>query len=158
MKNHKLIIGYGNPLRGDDGLGWEIADRLAADITDKSVSVITVHQLTPELAEPVSEAGLVVFIDASYEGKPGSWRCDRVVPDNAPADALGHHFNIPRLLDYAREVYHATPEAWVVSIAAESFDCHDKLTRTVRAALPEVVRFVREQIISQPTNREPAHA
>ena len=26
-----LVIGYGNPLRGDDGLGWEIASGLATD-------------------------------------------------------------------------------------------------------------------------------
>jgi hypothetical protein len=24
-----LIIGYGNPLRGDDGIGWQISDQLA---------------------------------------------------------------------------------------------------------------------------------
>ena len=26
-----LVIGYGNPLRSDDGVGWHVAERLADD-------------------------------------------------------------------------------------------------------------------------------
>jgi hydrogenase maturation protease len=44
-----LLIGYGNPLRGDDGLGWQVADQVARD-ADKSIKVVATHQLTPELA------------------------------------------------------------------------------------------------------------
>ena len=65
MKDRTLIIGYGNPLRGDDGVGWEVASRLAATIPEEAAHIMTVHQLTPELAESVSEAELVIFIDAS---------------------------------------------------------------------------------------------
>ena len=68
-----LIIGYGNPLRGDDGLGWQVASELAKCV-DALISVVAVHQLTPELAEPVSDADLVIFVDSSCDGEPGSWR------------------------------------------------------------------------------------
>ena len=80
MKDRKLIIGYGNPLRGDDGVGWEVASRLAVIIPSEAAHILTVHQLTPELAESVSEADLVIFIDASDVGEPGTWRCDQVKP------------------------------------------------------------------------------
>jgi hydrogenase maturation protease len=70
-----LIIGYGNPLRGDDSLGWQIAARPTTSIQDEPVEVLALDQLTPELSELISEVELVVFIDASYAGKPGSWTC-----------------------------------------------------------------------------------
>jgi hydrogenase maturation protease len=48
-----LIIGYGNPLREDDGVGWQVADQLLKN-SEGSIKVLTAHQLTPELAEPIS--------------------------------------------------------------------------------------------------------
>ncbi len=145
MKCRGLVIGYGNPLRGDDGLGWEVAGRLAASQADESVAIMAVHQLTPELAEPVSRADTVIFVDASYEGQPGTWRWDEVEPGPAAADPLGHHFSIPGLLAYARAVFHANPRAFVISVAAESFECRDHLSPSVLAVLPEIVRFIRDK-------------
>jgi hydrogenase maturation protease len=60
-----LIIGYGCPLRGDDAFGWHAAHRLLKLAGNDSVQVLATHQLTPELAEPISHADLVIFIDAS---------------------------------------------------------------------------------------------
>jgi hydrogenase maturation protease len=138
----KLIIGYGNPLRGDDGVGWEIASRLAAIIPNGAAQIITVHQLVPELAEPVSEAELVVFIDASQSGDPGTWRCDEVKRRVLPGDLLGHHFDACDLLACSRALFGASPRAFVVSLAAESFEFQDKLTPTVEALLSDVVNYL----------------
>ncbi|MEI9999792.1 MAG: hypothetical protein WDO13_11875 [Verrucomicrobiota bacterium] len=51
-----------------------MADRLAADADPSGIEVLQVHQLTPELVEPIGEADLVVFVDATCEGPPGAWR------------------------------------------------------------------------------------
>ena len=32
--NQILVIGYGNPLRGDDGVGWRVAEAAAAVLPD----------------------------------------------------------------------------------------------------------------------------
>ena len=158
MKRRKLVIGYGNPLRGDDGLGWEVAGRLAASIADESVDIMAVHQLTPELAEPVGRAEMVIFVDASYEGKPGTWSCDRVKPAPATASALGHHFSIAGLLAYARALFNANPRAFVISVAAQSFECEDGLSPTVEAALPEIVRHIRDTFDFPNLNPEVTYA
>ena len=60
-----LVIGYGNPLRGDDGAGWKAAELLAEDPRLAGAVVLARHQLTPELADDVSRASLVVLVDAS---------------------------------------------------------------------------------------------
>ena len=53
-----LILGYGNPLRSDDGLGWQVAVQLFRTNTSPEVLVLPCHQLTPELAEPISRFSL----------------------------------------------------------------------------------------------------
>jgi hydrogenase maturation protease len=66
-----LVIGFGNPLRGDDGAGWRAAELIAADLRARGVTVVGRHQLTLELAEDVSEADIVMLVDASCENSPG---------------------------------------------------------------------------------------
>src|SRR5690242_12833541 len=73
-----LVIGYGNPLRGDDGVGWHAAEALAKSLQDEErvpaerVMVLACHQLTLELAEPLSRVERVIFIDACDGPPPGS--------------------------------------------------------------------------------------
>jgi hydrogenase maturation protease len=149
-----LIIGYGNPLRGDDRLGWHIADRLSEVVedfgelsrADKSTKVLAVHQLTPELAEPISEAELVIFVDASLDGQPGSWTCETIARDTMTSNAFAHYCTPATLLDYAETIFGARPRSLLISVAAESFDCGDQLTPSVEAAVPDIVQFISEQI------------
>ena len=141
-----LIIGYGNPLRADDGVGWQAAHRLAALLQDEFVETLALHQLTPELAEPISRADLIIFIDASHEGNPGSWKCERVVPNPTAGNSLAHHFTPASLLACAQAIFRASPFALVISVAGASFCYQEQLTSSVEKALPQVIEHVREQI------------
>src|SRR4051794_39172723 len=78
-EQHTLIIGIGNPLRSDDGLGWKVAEQLVQDLRPGQV-ILTVHQLTPELVQWMANANLVVLIDASREGEPGELQTRRLSP------------------------------------------------------------------------------
>src|SRR5688572_26950641 len=69
-----LIIGYGNPLRQDDGVGIQVVEQLQGLLHNRipeEVEVIARHQLTPELVEPISRASYVIFVDAAESGTPG---------------------------------------------------------------------------------------
>ena len=147
MKPRKLIIGYGNPLRGDDGFGWKAASILAATIPSEAAHVLTVHQLTPELAEPVSQAELVIFIDASALGRPGTWKCEEVKSQATCTNSLAHSFDASALLAYSRAIFNATPQALLVSVAGESFAIEDNLTPTVEVLLPDVVNYIRRRVL-----------
>src|SRR5215831_5031144 len=141
-----LIIGYGNPLRADDGVGWQAAHRLAGLRQDQFVETLALHQLTPELAEPIGRADLVIFIDASHGGSPGSWKCERLVAGTTAGNSLAHHFTLTSLLTYAQAIFQATPFALVISVAGASFAYHEQLTPSVEKAFPQVIEQVREQI------------
>ena len=108
--------------------------------------MLAVNQLTPELSEFISEVELVVFIDASHVGRPGSWKCETVEPKESSPQTLGHHLTPTSLLAYAQAIFKASPPALLVSVAGGSFDCRQELSPSVAAALPAVEQFVREKI------------
>jgi Ni,Fe-hydrogenase maturation factor len=58
----RLVIGIGNPLRGDDGVGRWLAQRAGRWLAPAQLR--TVQQLTPELAADIALASRVLFIDA----------------------------------------------------------------------------------------------
>jgi hydrogenase maturation protease len=72
MSARPLVIGYGNTLRRDDGVGVRVAELLAVDPRMEGADILAVHQLTPELAIDVGEATLVVFVDADPSVEPGA--------------------------------------------------------------------------------------
>lgn len=136
-----LIIAYGNPLRGDDGLGWHAARLLAGIASARNAEVLTCHQLMPELAQQISEAQTVVFVDAASEGPPGRLDWRRVEAQAGPA-SFAHHLSPELLLGMAKKLYGRCPQAFVVSVVGETFACSEELSPAVRAALPALVELV----------------
>jgi hydrogenase maturation protease len=141
-----LVIGYGNALRTDDGVGWHAARLLARDPRFADVVVVAEHQLTPELAFDLSLASLVVLLDASTETPAGSVTVRSIVAPGAaagvPPGASSHHVDPELLLALARELYGRAPEAVVVSVGVTDMGLGDGLTPAVEAALPAVADIV----------------
>jgi hydrogenase maturation protease len=136
-----LIVGYGNPLRSDDALGWHASRLLADALANRDVEVITCYQLTPELAEPLSQCRRAVFIDADAEGKPGAIH-RRTVRPKAPASSSFTHSCTPSgLLSSAQQLYGRRPQAIVITVTAQSFEFGQTLSPIVSAALPKVVEL-----------------
>ena len=136
-----LIIGYGNALRGDDGAGRVVAERLQAIVRDPEVQVLSLHQLTPELMLDLSRADRAVFVDASSTGRPG--RFTRVPLYPAPQCAkFSHHATPEALLAGARSLYGRCPESTLFVIPGEAFDTPDDLSAPVKLAVAELVQFL----------------
>jgi hydrogenase maturation protease len=103
---------------------------------------MTCHQLTPELAEPISRADLVIFIDAEQREPAGRIVSRRVRPDEAPPSAFSHEFTPATLVAWTQRLYHTCPEAILFSVAGRSFECAEELSPPVAAALPELVERI----------------
>lgn len=130
-----LVIGYGNCLRGDDGLGWYVAQCLAQKADPAELEVIPCAQLTPDLAESVSRATAVLFIDAVQDGQVGEIRRETVLPSPAPP-SFTHHLGPEGLLALAEQLYGTCPEAELFSICGQLFDYSDSLSPAVSARVP----------------------
>ena len=141
-----LVIGYGNPLRSDDGFGWHVSRLLASALAGRDAEVITCHQLTPELAEPLSHCRRAVFIDADAQGQPGDINRRPVSPQVPTSSAFTHSCTPSGLLASAERLYGHHPEAVVITVSAQSFAFGDTLSPVVSATLPEVVDQVCREV------------
>jgi hydrogenase maturation protease len=140
-----LVLGYGNPLRSDDGVGWQVAVELFRANTSPEVHVLPCHQLTPDLAEAASFAETVIFIDATRKGKPGEIRCEEVFSQPGPA-SFTHDLSPAGLLAVAAELFGVCPQGYLFSIAGECFAAGQDLSSTVSSRVPELKVMVRERI------------
>jgi len=141
-----VVIGYGNPLRGDDAVGWKAAEALR-DVyeDDNAVEIFASHQLNPEMAESVAEAGMVIFIDAAAKLAAGKITCESVHPADH-SSAFTHDLDPPTLLASAIDLYGSCPRAAVIGVGIQSCDLGHDLSREVKAALPRVVAEVKQMI------------
>ena len=136
-----LIICYGNPLRGDDGLGWHVAGRLRGVIRDPGVEILALHQLTPELMDDISRADRVIFIDACVGPIPGEIQ-ERIVEPQAAGPAFTHQASPAALLAGARTLYGHAPPATLITVAGAEFSLSEELSPAVGAAVECVVQSV----------------
>ena len=150
MTANALIVGYGNPLRGDDGVGQAVARAFANEAAIDGVDAIACHQLTPELAERFAAAARVVLIDAAAGPEAGRISVIPLQPAPAPASTLGHHVEPSQLLHMAQRLYGRSPEAYLVTVGASSLELGEGLSAPVTAALPEVFATVRRLALKRP--------
>ena len=135
-----LIIGYGNTLRRDDGLGPLAAKRLAVAwrMLSAEVACLTAHQLTPELALEVAdpEVQAVVFVDAAVNVPTIVWA--RLPSEGA--SPLGHTLSPQAVMMYAEKLYRRSPSAWLLSLPVADLGHGEGLSPTAQAALASVAR------------------
>jgi hydrogenase maturation protease len=140
-----LIIGFGNQLRGDDGAGFLVAELLMDKLQGPEIEILTRHQLTPELMEPISRAAHVVFIDASVSGRAG--KVHKIPLRPAPACArFTHHVTPESLLAGAQSLYGHTPEATLYRIPGRFFEAGQELSPSVRRAVNELVATLEKEL------------
>jgi hydrogenase maturation protease len=151
-----LVLGFGNTLRRDDGVGVRAAELLAAEprLMRAGVEVRAGFQLLPEMALDFADVSLVVLVDADVRGLPGSIELRPISADAPDSDAdaraepgaSSHHVGGGELVALAAELTGRRPEAVHVGIGVADTELGEGLSPAVEAALPRVVRVVSDLV------------
>jgi len=138
-----LVIGYGNTLRGDDGVGPRVAEAVGA-LRLPGVNTLICQQLSPEHAEPISQAGRVVFVDAAVDG-PSEVQL-RVLEPGETTQLMAHAADPRTMLALARDVFGHAPKAWWLTIPAKDFGFSEQLSPTTQRGLKHAIELVRQLV------------
>jgi hydrogenase maturation protease len=130
MKN-VLVIGYGNPLRSDDGAGRRAAELIGERFPH--VESLSIHELHPELAEIASGKRLVVFLDAATGTDTLQLR--PITPAGTGAVPLTHAIGPEQLLALCKNLYDTSPEAYILKIPAYDMTMGESFSAKTHAAI-----------------------
>jgi hydrogenase maturation protease len=124
------IIAYGNPQRGDDGIGPLVARKLSRLYEyAREVGIRELPQLDLTLLEEIQSAETIIFVDASVEELHDDVVWAKVRPE-LNGWAMGSHSLDPRVfMGLLKLLYDRTPNAWLVSVQGHEFDLGEPLTR-----------------------------
>ena len=141
-----LVIGYGNTLRSDDGVGAKVAAAVD-ELGLPGVAALVRHQLTPELAEPISEARAVVFVDAAADAS-NEVRLRPLEPA-AGAQLMAHAADPRSLLAFARQLFGRCPEAWWLTIPVENLGFGEELSPVAQRGFQTALEQIRKLAANQ---------
>lgn len=132
-----LILACGNTLRGDDGIGPWLASWAEERFGDDTgVRVLSRQQWTLELAEEISMAETVLFVDCSATDLPGSVSIVAAQPVAVESLAT-HHLGAPELLGLASKLYASLPHtALVMTVGAGSMELSEEFSQPMLDAIP----------------------
>jgi len=140
-----LVIGYGNVLRHDDGVGPRVADAVEA-LHLPGVRTLVCQQLSPEYAEAVAQAQMVIFVDAAVDA-PTEVQL-RKLEAGESTQLMAHAADPRTMLALARDVFGHAPEAWWLTIPAVKLgfgeDLSPEAQRGLERAVEEIKRLSRQ--------------
>ncbi|MGB8580991.1 MAG: hydrogenase maturation protease [Candidatus Sulfotelmatobacter sp.] len=135
--NRALVLACGNSLRGDDGAAFRIVTQLRNSLRDPATEVYCQQQWTPELAEPISQSDIVVFVDVAVGETPGTITCQQLHPARSTSLDSTHHGSPEFLLLLAEALYGQRPaRAYLVTVAGAAFGLEENLSDPVLRAIP----------------------
>jgi hydrogenase maturation protease len=136
MKPPILVVGYGNPSRGDDALAPLLLEELRARAvwTADEVELLTDFQLQVEHVLDLEGRRRVVFVDAAQRG-PEPFAFDAIAASADPAPS-SHALSPAALLSvYGRHFGVAAPPCLMLAIRGYSFKLGDDLSAGARRNL-----------------------
>jgi len=134
-----LVIGYGNTLRGDDGVGPKVVQAVE-ERHWPGVQTLICQQLTPEFADAISRAHTVVFVDAAIDS-PREVLLRKIEPADT-SQILAHAADPRTMLALARDVFGHAPQAWWLTIPAEKLDFCEDLSPAAEAGMEKALQHI----------------
>ncbi len=125
-----LVLAFGNPARGDDGLGPALA-RIVEDAAAPGVTTLWAYQPSVEHAAEVAEHGVVVFADASRSARaPYEFR--RLEPRSMTAFST-HVVEPEAVLALARDTLGWRGDAYLLALRGHEFEVFEESLTTLAA-------------------------
>jgi hydrogenase maturation protease len=146
-----LVLGIGNPILSDDGVGIRVAREVEQNLNDPHVTVSETSAAGLSLLDSMLGYDKVIIVDAiqTKEGKAG--QVYRMKPEDfSSAKRLSspHQINLVTALELGKMLNLTMPrEISVFAVEAKDIATFsEKCTPEVEKAIPEVVKMVLEDL------------
>ena len=154
-----LIIGLGNPILGDDGVGWVVAEKVQAELKNRQSAIEDAQSVEVDCAslgglslmERLTGSERVILVDAIFTGTQPVGTVRRFLLDELPDLSAGHSASahdtsLRNALHVGRDMQVPLPDdenVTIVTVEAEAvYDFSQELSPAVAAAVPLALQQV----------------
>ena len=147
-----LVLGIGNPILSDDGVGIRVAQEVGEKLNDPQITVAETSEAGLSLLDSIVGYDKVIIIDAVQTREGNAGQIYRMGPqDFSSAKHLSspHQINLVTALELGKMLDLAMPQK-ITIFAVETKDIttfSEKCTPPVEQAIPEVVKMVLEELV-----------
>lgn len=148
-----LVLGIGNSILGDDGVGVHVAREVAARVNNENIDVRDVNVDGLNLFDFILGYDKLVVIDAivTEDGRVGG--VYRIKPesvcDPSRSAISPHHFNLATTIEIGKKLFPDMMPKEVILYAVgaeEATTVTEEMTREVKEAVPRAASLILEEI------------
>jgi hydrogenase maturation protease len=143
QQNNICIIGIGNTLRGDDGVGAYVCTEIKT-LNLPGVDTMVVQQLTPDLMEDLQQYKHIIITDASYNCKGFAFY--PLQADETNAQSSSHAVNASMFYLLFKKIYSKQPTFYICAIEPEDVSIGSGLTTTSQANAEKAIHAITDWI------------
>ncbi|MEF8881468.1 MAG: hydrogenase maturation protease [Halapricum sp.] len=154
------VVGVGNPVMGDDGLGEHVIRRLQEEGLPSGMEATHAGTTAFFALEAMSGADYAIIVDAVETGEspPGSvhrYRYREGSFDGSPPEVLMHDFSFSTALRAGTDVYDIPEELLVIGVEPAATDPGLDLSDPVENSVPAVIEEIYDEVetVSVPLSR-----
>lgn len=143
-----LVVGIGNPYRGDDGAGWAVIDTLEGKVPSR-VRLSKIRGDIAELMDVFENYSTVYLIDAcSMNSPPGFWQrldvhTDPILLDNAQTST--HGLNLSQAIALAKTLDQLPSKLIIYAINGD----HYNVGATLSPSVAGVIGIVAQNLLNE---------
>lgn len=144
-----IVIGLGNPILGDDGIGWVVADHIRSYLPEIEVDCLGLGGLS--LMERLIGYDHAIIIDAIVTGNQPLGTVSYFTLDKLPNFATGHttsahDTSLQTAMDVGRAMGSKLPlpkNIWLVTVESKNvYEFSEELAKPVSEAIPTAIETV----------------
>jgi hydrogenase maturation protease len=143
IKKTTCIVGIGNPLRSDDGVGAVVCQQLE-EKKIPGLAVVITQQLDIGMTEDLSKFERVIFVDASLNEETISFQ--QLTSENNQPQSSSHHINAALLVNLTRQLFSTNTQFYMCAIGAHNFEMGNGLSETTISNANATVALLTEWI------------
>ena len=159
--DRKLVLGYGNIDRQDDGVAWYVMSWAAArlnipippepeedfQVMQDHLGIIFLPQLVPEIAETIAGYDKVCFIDAHTGNNPSEIHFSHINHEYQ-SSPFTHHITPATCLHLASSLYGGDPLGSILSIRGYEFNFKRGLSLKTRRSGKQAAKILIKWLIN----------